>query len=451
MKTITLLSILILPLPAIGQTAPSGDWMVDSDSEWKAATHGSSNVKIVRGWVQPTADASRFRSVVKRFDRKRRVRRLVFEQSPAWDNWDEAPSVGPKEASNAPVFLPVGDKDYWYFGEYGKKRDGYHAWRSRDMKTWTHLGPVAWSRWVTTAEYADGKIYLYYDEPNDQDPHLMIGENLNGKPTWRDLGLVLDDPSHGSDAGVIRTSDGMFHLIYEDWSPIDARRNSWDSPLAGHADSKDGIHGFQAHEHPAPIDQRTKPTGKFGSYQHVSRKEPLKYEIHEPAQDAFGDYTLIQVGRRFYIFCDYDPHDERMRVGYWSSESLNGPFEWGGDIGMGFHPDPTIGFAEGKFYLIVQRSQNDYVSTGPWVDGVSARGGVDTDGDGKVDRWTSWQAIRETYARKPGFSRIVEATPAALDLTELPAGFGFSFEFKTKRRSANQAQPVIDRVICSFE
>ena len=42
------------------------------------------------------------------------------------------------------------------------------------------------------------------------------------------VGRVLADPSHGSDAGVIRDEDG-FHLIYEDCDPINARQNSWDS------------------------------------------------------------------------------------------------------------------------------------------------------------------------------------------------------------------------------
>jgi len=44
---------------------------------------------------------------------------------------------------------------------------------------------------------------------------------------------------------AIRTQDGSFHLIYEDWSPINAKQHSWDSPPAGHADSQNGIDGFE--------------------------------------------------------------------------------------------------------------------------------------------------------------------------------------------------------------
>jgi hypothetical protein len=59
-----------------------------------------------------------------------------------------------------------------------------------------------------------------------------------------------------------------------------------------------------------------------------------------------------------------------------------------GEIGQG-HPDPDIGFAEGKFYLITQTA-NDYVSTGPWVEKVESRVGVDTTNNGKIDKWSKW-------------------------------------------------------------
>jgi hypothetical protein len=49
---------------------------------------------------------------------------------------------------------------------------------------------------MTTAEFVDGKAYLYYDFPNDADPHLYIDEDLtDGKP-GKDMGLVFKDPSH---------------------------------------------------------------------------------------------------------------------------------------------------------------------------------------------------------------------------------------------------------------
>lgn len=91
----------------------------------------------------------------------------------------------------------------------------------------------------------DGKLYLYYDFPNDEDPHLYIDEDLtDGKP-GKNIGMALNDPSHGSDCAVIRGLDGHFHVIFEDWSPINARSHSWDSPLAGHAVGKKGYMDFE--------------------------------------------------------------------------------------------------------------------------------------------------------------------------------------------------------------
>ncbi|MDF1659951.1 MAG: hypothetical protein P1U58_20215, partial [Verrucomicrobiales bacterium] len=426
------------------------DWVIDSQREWNDAKDSTEGLKAAKGLASLSNESGTFRSILRTFDKPKKAGTLTLTPSPYWNNWTPIPSVGPKDASNAPVFLPVAPDDYWYFGTKQGAGKGYHAWRSSDLKTWKHLGLVCWSNWVTTAEYADGKIFLYYDEPNDQDPHLMVGENLDGEIKWTDHGMVLADPSHGSDAGVIRTQDGVFHLIYEDWRPLNARTHSWDSPLAGHADSRDGIVGFAPHEFPFPIDHRTKPTGTFSEYEHSSRSYPLTYEIHEGEQDAYGDYTAIQVGERFYLFCDYDPHGDPMRVGCFVSNSIYRPFEWSGDIGMGFHPDPTIGFAEGKFYLIVQRAQEDFVSTGPWVDTVKARAGVDGDGDGEIDEWTDWKEVRENYRQKKGFARVIETIPASLDLSNLPMGKGFQFEIQTEASNPDH-RPALDRVEMTFK
>ena len=64
-----------------------------------------------------------------------------------------------------------------------------------------------------------------------------------------------------------------------------------------------------------------------------------------------------------------------------------------------FHQDPTVGFEEGKFYLLVQKNQNDFVSEGPWVDGV----GVDKDNDDVVDLWTDFEKISESCVQIEGF------------------------------------------------
>jgi hypothetical protein len=440
--------VLVLANAAVHGGGPQR-WTIDNAEQWQRAHGSSGHVQLTSGRVQPTDGSARFESDLKRFAQERRAATLTFEQPPAWNNWRAIDNVGPP-SHNAPVFLPVTEGEYWYLAQDGSP--GYTAWRSTDMENWTKHGQVTKSKWVTTAEYANGQYYIYYDEPNDQDPHLVVHDDLTQPDERQNHGEVFADPSDGSDAGILRDDDGTFHLIYEDWSPINARQHSWDSPLAGHSISEDGVHGFEPHETTAPIDERTTPLPEFGTYRHPSSGK-LTYHKHQGPQDAFGDFTQIKIGERYYLFCDYDPHDAPMRVGYWSSDDINDRFTWEGSIGKGFHPDPTIGFAEGRFYLIVQRNQQDFVSPGPWVKGVEARAGVDTDGDGQIDQWTDWQSVRETYSRKDGFARVIEKSPAALDLTGLPAGTGFKFAFRLDRPSDSQhnARPIIDRVTMSFE
>jgi hypothetical protein len=155
---------------------------------------------------------------------------------------------------------------------------------------------------------------------------------------------------------------------------------------------------------------------------------------------------MIKVGEQYYIFCDYDSHDEEksMRVGRWRSNDIAKTFEWDGEIGEGFHPDPTVGFAEGKFYLLVQRNESDFISDGPWVDGVEIRVGVDTDNDGKTDEWTPYTKVKETYKQKEGFVRVIESQPAQLDLSGLSEGYAFKVEMKLNNK--DDFSPVIDAV-----
>ena len=426
-------------------------WIIDSQKEWETHSGGIDNLILSNGEVKLSGTVGFFESIVKSFETKRDLKEIEFIQSPTWDNWEKTDNVGPADACNAPVLICVADGDYWILDEPGEIEGvgGYHAWHSHDMVTWQHKGQVTDSSWVTTAEYANGKFYIYYDMPNDEDPHLVIDEDLtDGK--YEDMGMVFDDPSHGSDAGILRDENGIFHLIYEDWDPINARRNGWDSPLAGHADSPDGINGFEPHEYPPPIDQRTNPTGEFDTYIHGTTQEAYRFEIHEPAQDAFGDYTVFKVGTQYYIFCDFDPHDGPIHLAYWTSDSIGKQFEWGGEIGERLHPDPTMGFAEGKFYLLVQPEDYDYISTGPWVDKVQARAGVDKNGDGQIDKWSDWQIVTEKYSRKEGFARIVTVEPACIDLSSLPSGFGFKFEFRLEGSKVNESKPVIDKVRISY-
>ena len=347
----------------------------------------------------------------------------------------------------------------------GLKKDlgGYHAFQSRDMKNWIHHGSVTnrHAKWSTTAEFVDGKAYIYYDFPNDQDPHLYIDDDLtDGKP-GKDMGLAFLDPSDGSDCAIIRDLDGKFHLIYENHSPINARSHSWDSPLAGHAVSDTGIGGFKIL--PPAVDYRTKPTGIFKEYSHPHwhaeqpQKFPAKegtkqayarYEVHEPVQDAYGDWGAIAIGGRYYLVGDFHPAHQSIRTAILTSPSLNEKFEFIGELGQG-HPDPDIGFAEGQFYLINQTSK-DYVSPGPWVETVEVRVGVDTNKDGKVDAWSKWAEVKEKYDHIPGFSKQIERIPASLNLKKLPKGHGLGFEIRLSDTTENHSKPLIDKVKISF-
>lgn len=77
--------------------------------------------------------------------------------------------------------------------------------------------------------------------------------------------------------------------------------------MAGHAVSPDGIQPFWILDH-FPVDERTTLTGETGTYKHSSGKgEAFTYQIHEPEQNAYGDWTAIKVGGQYYLFCDYDP------------------------------------------------------------------------------------------------------------------------------------------------
>lgn len=491
MKTGThLFSLLLFGVATVtaGIKQPTANLIViDSSKEWEEATGTSTAITLKNGFAEPTQKNGFFSSSTLKFDKKRQPLAITFKQSPVWDNWKKVDDITPPGLDNAYVFLPIAPGNYYVLAEkkkaaphfpkgstleerldirkkweqenpYSKADKGYHAWHSCDLKKWEYCGKVADSKWVTTAEYADGKFYIYYDEPNDQDPHLIIDDNLKDGVIGQSMGKVFDDPTHGSDSAVFRDEDGTFNLIFEDWRPINARENAWDSPLAGRVSSPDGIVGFEFGEHPPVIDHRTTPTGKTGTYAHgasakVNNGSPdLSYEIHEPAQNAYGDYTMIKVGDYYHLFCDFDSadHDKSMRMGRFCSNDLNKEFTWSGEIGEGFHPDPSVGFAEGMFYIVMQK-ETDFMSPGPWVDGVEARAGVDVNGNGQIDQWTDWETVKETYSQKPGFARIVDVAPAQLDLSSLPAGAGVQLEFKTISLEENQIQPIMDRIEIQYK
>lgn len=488
------------------------DWVIETQSDWEQQTQSQTGLTYNDGFAELNDQTGTFTSKIKSFSKKTRAENIVFEQSPVWQNWEPISNLGPSNLQDAPVLLSMGPDNYWMFGRYGsgvkKKKNkkskkggviqkaaltpeftpqpaklegfdielmttrypnqydapgakekglgGYHAWQSKDMVNWVHHGPVTegFSRWVTTAEYVDGKVYIYYDYPNDQDPHLYIDDNLfDGKP-GKNMGLAFADPSHGSDCSFIRDKAGNFHVIYEDWSPISANKRSWDSPLAGHAMSKDGIKDFKILA-PA-VDNRTKPTGEIGTYKHPHwLQHPdfttniAEYNIHSPEQEAYGDWASICIGEQYYLFGDYDPvGGHAMSTCWFTSNSLDKTFSWCDHIGNG-HPDPDICFAEGRFYLATQQS-TDYVSDGPWVEKVEVRVGVDIDNDQKIDQWSDWGIVSESYDYTPGFAKQVQRKAASMNLTQLPEGYGFQFEFKLSDTTENKSKPILDKVRLNF-
>ena len=228
-------------------------------------------------------------------------------------------------------------------------------------------------------------------------------------------------------------------MILEDWSPIDPSQASWDSPLASHAISPDGKAPFVPFDGPPPVDERTEPTGEQGTFTHPAAKgKVFTYDKHHPNQDAFGDWTAIQIGDEFYLFGDFHPAtaphgrgkavSKHMKIGMFHSDSIDETFEFIGSFGAG-HPDPTIGFAEGQFYLITQ-NKTSWVSPGPWTGTVRLRVGADTSGDGAANAWTDWQEVQETYSRKDGYARVVEVSPASVDCTALPISQQYLFEIE---------------------
>lgn len=490
------LGVLAGPLSAESQVS----WVIDTQEQWVASDGEKSGLKITEGMLVPSGERATFRSVVKRFDQKRHAELLTVAQSPIWQNWNPVDNLGPANMGDAPVFLAIEPGNYWAFGRYRKARGsknqppaefkpepatlegfdvplqttpwakqfdapgglkpskgGYHAWQSKDMVNWVHFGPVTekFSRWVTSAEYADGKVYIFYDYPNDQDPHVYVDVDLTDGEPGENLGMAFKDPSHGSDAAFIRDINGNFHVIYEDWTPINARKHSWDSPLAGHAVSKTGISDYKILK-PA-VDERTTFTGKTDTFLHPHwLQHPdwdtnvAEYQVHEPEQEAYGDWAAISIGGQYYLFGDYDPAGEHaMSVGWFTSSDINEQFVWCDHIGNG-HPDPDIGFAEGQFYLFTQQ-QTDYTSPGPWVEKVEVRVGVDMNKDGKLDTWTPGNEVKEHYKQRPGFAKQVDKTPAIQNLESLPAGYGFGFELRLTDTTENKSKPMIDRVTLEWK
>ncbi|MDX1565578.1 MAG: hypothetical protein R3236_09245 [Phycisphaeraceae bacterium] len=58
--------------------------------------------------------------------------------------------------------------------------------------------------------------------------------------------------------------------------------------------------------------------------------------------------------------------------------------------------------------------------------------------------------MRETCDQAKGFAKQFSKTAASIDLSKLPAGFGFAFEFKATDTTENKSTPAMVRVTVSF-
>ena len=103
-----------------------------------------------------------------------------------------------------------------------------------------------------------------------------------------------------------------------------------------------------------------------------------------------------------------------------------------------------------RFYLATQQ-HTDYVSPGPWVETVTARVGVDTNNDGKINQWTDWAEVKETYDYIEGFSKQIKRVPAAMDLSKFPDGYAFQVELKITDSTANKSKPILESLKLDFE
>ena len=227
--------------------AHAADWTIDSAEEWKAnLKRVDGKLSVEEGYVSPQEKTATLTTKLHSSDQKRSAATLTVTQSPLWQNWNPIENLGPSNLADAPVLLTVGPDNYWMFGRYGSAKarqkssfkpeparldgfdmplvttpfpnqfdapgglkpgkGGYHAWQSRDMKNWVHHGPVTegFSRWVTSAEYIDGKALIYYDFPNDQDPHVYVDEDLfDGEPPGAPPGVQAHPPFGGKNSSPL--------------------------------------------------------------------------------------------------------------------------------------------------------------------------------------------------------------------------------------------------------
>ena len=76
-------------------------------------------------------------------------------------------------------------------------------------------------------------------------------------------------------------------------------------------------------------------------------------------------------------------------------------------------------------------------SQSDWIDGTASQSHL-------IDQWTDWATVKESYDYNLSFAKQVAKSPARLDPSALPAGFGF--QFKIKDTTENPSQPILDKI-----
>ncbi|MGY8712899.1 MAG: hypothetical protein ACKVJ1_03380, partial [Verrucomicrobiia bacterium] len=100
----------------------SETWKIKSQADWKKNIQLSKGIVIEDSLVSPRAQSGHFKTKLKKFNSKKSLQSLIINQSPAWQNWDKIPGIGPSNLGDAPVFLAKGKSDYWMFGRYSNPK-----------------------------------------------------------------------------------------------------------------------------------------------------------------------------------------------------------------------------------------------------------------------------------------------------------------------------------------
>ena len=75
----------------------------------------------------------------------------------------------------------------------------------------------------------------------------------------------------------------------------------------------------------------------------------------------------------------------------------------------------------------------------------------DSNNDGKINQWTDWTEVKETYDYIKGFSKQIKRVPAAMDLSKFPDGYAFQIELKIADSTDNKSKPIVESLELEFQ